>query len=121
MSKFKLLRNKCLKRFAQVFSLATIGFVFQACYGPAMRNPDMLDISIKLSDESNVPLKDMEVIINDSLRRTTNEDGYSWVEMNIKDSTHRIHITGNGIYEPYDTVVTNEKYGVWLDLKLKKK
>lgn len=121
MSKFTLLRNKFIRRFAQIFSLAAIGFVFQACYGPPRNHPDFFDISIKLSDESDAPLKDMVVIINDSIRRTTDEDGYFWTEMSRKDAVHSIHITGNGIYEPFDTIVTSDKYQVWLDLKLKKK
>lgn len=121
MNKLTLFRNNCIRRFAQIFSLAAIGFVFQACYGPAMRNPDALNLSIRLFDKDANPLKDMDVIINDTIWSKTDENGISYSELSLDDRTYNIHITGNDMYQPFDTVITNERYGVWIDLKLKDK
>ena len=121
MNKLTSLRNNVIRRFAQIFSLAAIGFVFQACYGPAMRDPDAFNLSIRLFDENANPLKDMDVFINDSIHSKTDENGISYTDLPLKDSNFNIRITGNDVYQPFDTVISNNKYGVWIDLKLKEK
>jgi hypothetical protein len=121
MSKLTLFRSNCIRRFAQIFSLATIGFVFQACYGIPMKDPDFFNICIRLQDGDGNLLKDMDIIINDSIYSKTDENGMSYTDLSLDYSLYKIHITGNDIYQPLDTVVTNEKYSVWMELKLEKK
>ena len=121
MNKLSLFRNNCIRRFAQIFSLAAIGFVFQACYGPAMRNPEAFNLSIRLFDDKANPLKDMDIIINDSIHSKTDENGISYTDLSFNDSIYKIRITGNDVYLPYDTVIKNDKYGVWIELTLEKK
>lgn len=121
MSKFALLKNKCIRRFAQIFSLAAIGFVFQACYGPAKdRNYYEREIYIRLFDPNNKPLEGIEVIINDSKHHWTTASGYilSYPPLNEKC---KIHIVGNELYQPFDTIIPAKEPYTSFDLILQKK
>lgn len=108
MDKFISLRNKCVKRFAQVCCLSTIGFVFQACYGMPQneRNTDK-DIMVRVIDENENPLPDIEISVNDFIVKATNEVGvfYAFIP---KNETYKIHIAGNELYHPRDTSIVEE-------------
>lgn len=121
MSRFVLLRNKCIRRFAQIFSLTTIGFVFQACYGPIReRHYNEREIYIRLFDQDNQPLEGIEVIVNDSTQHWTTTSGYILSYPPLNEEC-KIHIVGNDLYQPFDTIIPAEELYVSFDLVLQKK
>jgi len=111
MNKFISLRNKCIKRIAQICCLTTIGFVFQACYGPPRdRHFYEREICIRLVDPDGKPLEGIKVTINDSIEQRTSEYGYLLTFLPL-DEECKIHISGNDNYQPFDTIIpTGESY-----------
>lgn len=108
-------------------SFTSAMFVFQACYGtPQAFGEDLLVEGQVKSKTSGLPIKGIKVSVADKMQSEyTNDDGrfslYTELRDNVKIMFEDIDSTQNGSFLNEDTVVTNMKEKIFLNITLEDK
>jgi len=118
------MKTNFIKKLLGIFSVSTALFVFQACYGtPQDFNNDVLIQGIVKSNKSNLPIQGIQVKdLNTNQYEYTDENGaftfYTERIDTLKFMFEDIDSTQNGRFSPKDTIVTNIKDTIELNVLL---
>ncbi len=108
-------------------SLTSAMFVFQACYGtPQDFGLDILIEGQVKSKTSGLPIKGIKVSVADNVQyEVTDEEGkfsfYTEILEGLTLHFQDIDSTQNGLYIDKDTVLTDLKENIYLDIALEEK
>lgn len=121
------MKSNFIKKILGVFSVSTALFVFQACYGtPQDFNNDVLIQGVVKSNKSNLPIQGIKVRdLNTNQYEFTDENGafsfYTGRIDTLKFMFEDVDSTQNGQFLSKDTIVTDIKDVIELNVLLKEK
>lgn len=121
MNYFVSLKNKWIRSIAKTCSLATVAFIFQACYGPPPSRYDRdIDIKVKVINKEGNPISGIDVNVNDFITQQTNGNGF-FNTFSPRSEKYKITVLGNDMYASRDTVITEAHSNIDITIVLANK
>ncbi len=121
------MKRNVIRRIVGGLSLTSAMFIFQACYGtPQDFGLDLLVEGQVKSKTSGLPIKGIKVSVADNVQyEMTDEEGkfsfYTEMLERLTLQFQDIDSTKNGLYIDKDTVLTDLKENIYLNIALEEK